>query len=59
MRLLQGIADLSQYVDDAAGRQRAILADQRLQVHAVEKLHHEVERSVFRHTEIVQLDGVL
>ena len=45
-------------VDRALGRHRAEALDQRVEVHAVEQLHHVVERAVVGHAEVVELHRV-
>ena len=51
-------ADLAQEVDDPLRRQRPELLDQRLEVEAVEQLHHVVERAVVGDAEVVELHRV-
>ena len=58
VRLLQRLAHLAQDVDHAARGHRAVPPHQRLEVHPVEQLHHEVERLVVGDAEVVELDGV-
>ena len=43
---------------DARRRLRAVLANERLQVHAFEQLHREVERAVGGDAEVVEVHGV-
>ncbi len=58
MRLLEGLADLSEDVNRSARRHRAVLPDEGLEIHPVEHLHHVVERLILGHPEVVDLDGV-
>jgi hypothetical protein len=58
VRFFEGLADLAQNVDHPGGRHRAVLTHQRLEIHAVQQLHHEVERVLFRYPAVVQLDSV-
>src|ERR1700704_2045125 len=55
---LERIAGLSEYVNYPARRQRASLAYQRLQIKSLKKLHHDVNRLVFGHAEVVDLHGM-
>ena len=58
MRLGERLAHLQEDVDDAAGRQRPVLAHESLEVDAVEILHHVVERALRRAAVVVDGDGV-
>src|SRR5262245_43065169 len=58
VRFAQRVAHLPQDVNSPFGRHWTEAIDQRLQVESVEQLHHVIERTVCRYTEIVQLDRV-
>ena len=58
MRFVQRAADLIEDGNDAARRLRAVLADELLEVDAVEVLHRVVEHAVRRAAVVVDGHGV-
>jgi len=54
----EGVADVDQQARDALGIHRAGVLDQRLEIDAVEQLHHDVELAVVGDPKVVQADGV-
>ena len=58
VRFVERIAHLTQNVNHPSAWQRTLLAHQSLEVHSLEKLHHQVERAILGHAEIVELHGV-
>ena len=58
VRFSKRVADLPQQVRDAICRQRAEVADQRLEVASDQQLHHVVERPIVGEAEVEQIDRV-
>jgi hypothetical protein len=58
VRFGERVAGLAQQVGHALGWLRAEAVDQRLEIDAVEQLHHVVERALARDAKVVELDRV-
>ena len=58
MCLVKGMTSLSQDVDRALLRLHVVLTQERIEIHAVEKLHHIVKRPVAGETKIEELNRV-